>query len=94
MAQPIRHGARLPTTSDDPLVVLTALIRELGDQPATAQQDAVLCLLEAAKQLLPAVSMGKDMTQKDIDDIRASVRAASLSVRGYLARIGNGDPAR
>jgi hypothetical protein len=94
MAQAIRNGTRLPATSDDPLVVLTGLIHELGDRPTTAQLDAVLCLLEAAKQLLPAVSVGKGLTYKDIDDIRASMRAASLSVRGYLARIGNGDPAR
>jgi hypothetical protein len=94
MAQGIRYGVRFPARSDDPQVVLTALIHELGDQPTTAQLDAVLCLLEAAKQLLPAVSVGKDLTHKDIDDIRSSMRAASLSVRGYLARIGNGHPAR
>jgi hypothetical protein len=86
--------AQLSVTSADPLIILTALIHDLGDQPTTAQLDAVLCLLEAAKQLMPAVSAGECLTHKDIDEVRSCMRAASLSVRGYLARIGNGDPAR
>jgi hypothetical protein len=83
------------TSPTDPLAVLRHLARDLGGRPTSAQLDAVLCLLEAAQHLLPAVEQnGRVLKQEEVDEIRSCVRAASLSVRSFLCRIGNGNPRR
>ncbi|WNV85425.1 hypothetical protein [Umezawaea sp. Da 62-37] len=72
---------------------IKALHEDLGKLPASAQLDAVLCLLEAARLMLHVLGRTRDeLAVEDLDDIRATMRAASLSVRGYLWRTGDGDP--
>jgi hypothetical protein len=73
-------------TSADAL--LKSLHEDLSGLPASARVDAVLCLLEAARLVLctPGPATGEDL-----DRVRATMRAASLSVRAHLWRAG--DPA-
>ncbi|MFD4669567.1 hypothetical protein ACFWNN_07515 [Lentzea sp. NPDC058450] len=67
------------TTAADAL--LEALHQDLSGLPASVRLDAVLCLLEAARQVLGTPGPA---TAEDLDRVRATMRAASLSVRGYL----------
>ncbi|MGI5500728.1 hypothetical protein [Lentzea sp. CA-135723] len=73
------------TTSADAL--LQSLHDDLSGLPASARLDAVLCLLEAARQVLRAPDPA---TGEDLDRVRAAMRAASLSVRSHLWANGNG----
>ncbi|MCS7477008.1 hypothetical protein ACFFQW_01925 [Umezawaea endophytica] len=72
--------------------LLEALHEDLGRLPASAQLDAVLCLLEAARVVLRAPDRPGEPASEDLDDIRATMRAASLSVRSYLWRTADNDP--
>ncbi|MET9632593.1 hypothetical protein ABZX92_34580 [Lentzea sp. NPDC006480] len=65
-------GTSLPEAAD---ALLKSLHEDLSGLAASARLDAVLCLLEAARLTLAG---------DDPDQIRATMRAASLSVRGYL----------
>lgn len=79
-----------PTEADD---LIRSLHEELGRLPATAQLDATLCLLEAARLMLPTLTSAEGApAHEDLDDIRAAMRAASLSVRSYLWRVGDNAP--
>ncbi|WP_191297472.1 hypothetical protein [Lentzea cavernae] len=74
--------------------VIEALHDDLSGLPAGARLDAVLCLLEAARLMVrgldrPSGELGAD----DLDRLRATMRAASLSVRSYLWQAGDRDPA-
>ncbi|ANZ41503.1 hypothetical protein BBK82_41675 [Lentzea guizhouensis] len=67
--------------------MIKTLHEDLSGLPASAQLDAVLCLLEAARQVLHTVDRG-EVEREDLDRIRATMRAASLSVRSYLWATG------
>jgi hypothetical protein len=70
-------GTTTPEAAD---ALLKSLHEDLSGLPASARLDAVLCLLEAARLTLAG---------EDLDDIRATMRAASLSVRSYLWSSGS-----
>lgn len=74
-------GGRTAAEAD---ALLESLHEDLSREPASAQLDAVLCLLEAARLMLQVL----DREPEDLDRIRATMRAASLSVRSYLWRTG------
>ncbi|MFJ6572160.1 hypothetical protein ACIQNU_32625 [Streptomyces sp. NPDC091292] len=77
----------------DPDALIQTLYEDLRRLPASAQLDAMLCLLEAARLILPTLTPTRDaLAGEDLDDIRAAMRAASLSVRSYLWRTGDHDP--
>jgi hypothetical protein len=85
---------QVPAFPEEPEALLALVQRELRGRPTSARLDAVLCLLEAARRLLPATDPERgDLTGEDVDDLRAAMRAASLSVRSYLWRSAGGDPA-
>jgi hypothetical protein len=69
--------------------LIKTLHEDLSRQPASAQLDAVLCLLEAARLVLRTVDRTRG---EDLDHIRATMRAASLSVRSYLWQRGDSGP--
>ncbi|MET8976708.1 hypothetical protein ABZX85_13930 [Streptomyces sp. NPDC004539] len=78
----------------EPGALIETLYQDLSGLPASAQLDATLCLLEAARLMLPTLTPARDAPSgEDLDEIRAAVRAASLSVRSYLWRTGVGVPA-
>jgi hypothetical protein len=84
-------------TRDTRTAAADALIKTLHEDlsrlPASAQLDAVLCLLEAARLMLHTLDRARgELAGEDLDDIRATMRAASLSVRSYLWRTGDSDP--
>ncbi len=73
--------------------LLKSLHEDLGRMQASAQLDAVLCLLEAARLMLPALDRARgELACEDLDHIRATMRAASLSVRSYLWWTADSDP--
>ncbi|MFS8103107.1 hypothetical protein LFM09_38865 [Lentzea alba] len=70
--------------------LIQSLHEDLSRLPASAQLDAVLCLLEAARLMLHTLDQTRDeLAGEDLDHIRATMRAASLSVRSYLWRTGD-----
>jgi len=77
---------------EEPHALLQSLHENLSGLPASAQLDAVLCLLEAARLMLPSLDPARgELADDSLDHIRAAMRAASLSVRSYLWRNGDGD---
>lgn len=75
-----------------PDALIQTLHEDLSRLPASAQLDAVLCLLEAARLMLPTLTPARgQLATEDLDDIRAAMRAASLSVRSCLWRTGDND---
>ncbi|MEV7866614.1 hypothetical protein AB0P17_11010 [Streptomyces sp. NPDC088124] len=77
----------------EPDTLIRTLYEDLSRLPASAQLDAMLCLLEAARLILPTLTRERgELAGEDLDDIRAAMRAASLSVRSYLWRTGDTDP--
>ena len=86
-----RDARSAPPAAADALI--KTLHEDLSGLPASAQLDAALCLLEAARLMLRAHGRTRgELTGDDLDDIRATMRAASLSVRSYLWRTGDTDP--
>ncbi|MER8070747.1 hypothetical protein ABTZ59_20905 [Streptomyces sp. NPDC094034] len=78
---------------EEPEALIQTLYEDLSRLPASAQLDAMLCLLEAARLILPTLTPARSaLAGEDLDDIRAAMRAASLSVRSYLWRTGDNDP--
>lgn len=78
----------------EPDALIQTLYEDLSRLPASAQLDATLCLLEAARLMLPTLTPARGAPAgEDLDDIRAAMRAASLSVRSYLWRTGDKAPA-
>ncbi|MFB8352806.1 hypothetical protein [Streptomyces niveus] len=76
-----------------PDALIQTLYDDLSSLPSSAQLDATLCLLEAARLMLPTLTPARgQLAGEDLDDIRAAMRAASLSVRSYLWRTGDNDP--
>ncbi|MGP3951513.1 hypothetical protein [Streptomyces sp. 7N604] len=76
----------------EPDAQIQTLYEDLSRLPASAQLDAMLCLLEAARLMLPTLTPARgELAGEDLDDIRAAMRAASLSVRSYLWRTGDND---
>lgn len=74
----------------EPDALIQTLYEDLSRLPASAQLDAMLCLLEAARLMLPTLTPARgELAGEDLDDIRAAMRAASLSVRSYLWRTGD-----
>ncbi|MDG4792745.1 hypothetical protein [Micromonospora sp. WMMD1082] len=65
---------------------LDELIDELRHRPGTEQTDIVLSLLETARTLLPAATLGKPISEADLDDVRGCLRALSVSMRVHLWR--------
>ncbi|WP_200309423.1 hypothetical protein [Streptomyces adelaidensis] len=83
-------GTAAPTEPD---ALIQTLYEDLSRLPASAQLDAMLCLLEAARLMLPTLAPARgELAHEDLDDIRAAMRAASLSVRSYLWRTGGHVP--
>ncbi|MFE4369240.1 hypothetical protein ACFRMN_13600 [Streptomyces sp. NPDC056835] len=77
----------------EPDAQIQTLYEDLSRLPASAQLDAILCLLEAARLMLPTLTPARgELAGDDLDDIRAAMRAASLSMRSYLWRTGDNDP--
>ncbi|MEV0775941.1 hypothetical protein ACIBLA_09870 [Streptomyces sp. NPDC050433] len=77
----------------EPDALIQTLYEDLSKLPASAQLDAMLCLLEAARLMLPTLTPARgELAGEDLDDIRAAMRAASLSVRSYLWRTGDSHP--
>ncbi|MFC8824617.1 hypothetical protein ACFT9I_04560 [Streptomyces sp. NPDC057137] len=77
----------------EPDALIQTLYEDLSRLPASAQLDATLCLLEAARLMLPTLTPASgELSGEDLDDIRAAMRAASLSMRSYLWRTGDNDP--
>ncbi len=73
--------------------LIKTLHEDLGRLPSSAQLDAVLCLLEAARLVLRTVDRTRgELAREDLDHIRATMRAASLSVRSYLWQSGDSGP--
>ncbi|SFR04011.1 hypothetical protein SAMN04488564_102433 [Lentzea waywayandensis] len=84
-------GTATPAAAD---ALIKTLHEDLSRLPASAQLDAVLCLLEAARLMLRSFDRSRgELTGDDLDHIHATMRAASLSVRSYLWRTGDSDPA-
>lgn len=74
----------------EPDALIQTLYEDLSQLPASAQLDATLCLLEAARLMLPTLTPSRgELAGDDLDDIRAAMRAASLSMRSYLWRTGD-----
>ncbi|WP_381790428.1 hypothetical protein [Streptomyces niveus] len=74
----------------EPDALIQTLYEDLSRLPSSAQLDAMLCLLEAARLMLPTLTPARrELAGEDLDDIRAAMRAASLSVRSYLWRTGD-----
>lgn len=74
----------------EPDALIQTLYEDLSQLPASAQLDATLCLLEAARLMLPTLTPARgELAGEDLDDIRAAMRAASLSMRSYLWRTGD-----
>lgn len=70
-----------------PDALIQTLYDDLSRLPATAQLDATLCLLEAARLMLPTLTSARgELPEPDVERLHAAVRAASLSVRSYLWR--------
>ncbi|MET9558113.1 hypothetical protein [Streptomyces sp. NPDC006645] len=77
----------------EPDALIEILYDDLSRLPASAQLDAMLCLLEAARLMLPTLTSARgELADEELDDIRAAMRAASLSMRSYLWRTGEHDP--
>ncbi|MEV7086121.1 hypothetical protein AB0O07_09520 [Streptomyces sp. NPDC093085] len=77
----------------EPDALIRTLYEDLSRLPASAQLDATLCLLEAATLMLPTLPPARGRpADAELDDIRAAMRAASLSVRSYLWRTGANGP--
>jgi hypothetical protein len=70
----------------DPIQDLRRVVDGLRDQPTTEQVNIVLCLLEAAQQLLPAVMTAQQLSEADLMEVRSCVRAAEISVRSHFWR--------
>ncbi|MEV6423523.1 hypothetical protein [Streptomyces sp. NPDC051662] len=78
----------------EPDALIQTLYEDLSRLPASAQLDAMLCLLEAARLMLPTLTAARgELAGEDLDDIRAAMRAASLSMRSYLWRTADNHPA-
>ncbi|WFE41052.1 hypothetical protein [Micromonospora sp. WMMD998] len=61
--------------------------------PATAERDAVLCLLEAVETLLPLLGPApRRPTRDDLDAIDGQLRAMRMSLRTYLWQTPAGRP--
>ncbi|HUQ58837.1 hypothetical protein [Lentzea sp.] len=79
------------TTAEAADALLGTLHEDLSMLPSSAQLDAVLCLLEAARPMLRALGRAPgELSGEDLDHIRAAMRAASLSVRTCLWQNGDG----
>lgn len=71
----------------EPHALIETLYEDLSRLPASAQLDATLCLLEAARLMLPTLTPEcGGLAGEELDEIRGAMRAASLSVRSYLWR--------
>ncbi|MFD5033850.1 hypothetical protein ACFWM0_26105 [Streptomyces sp. NPDC058405] len=89
----ISSRASNPGEETQPDALIQTLYEDLSRLPASAQLDAMLCLLEAARLMLPTLTPARgELAGEDLDDIRAAMRAASLSGRSYLWRTGDNDP--
>ncbi len=87
----LTHDTATAAAAADAL--LATVHDDLGRLPVSAQLDAVLCLLEAARQVLHTVGRAPgELAGEDLDHLRATMRAASLSVRSYLWQAGDGGP--
>ncbi|MEV8515109.1 hypothetical protein [Dactylosporangium sp. NPDC051484] len=70
----------------DLVQTLRGVVDDLRRHPATEQANIVLCLLEAAQQLLPAVVTAQQLSEADLMEVRSCVRAAEISVRSHFWR--------
>jgi len=83
-------GTAAPAEAD---ALIKTLHEDLSRLSASAQLDAVLFLLKPARLMLHVLGRARgELTGEDLDHVRATMRAASLSVRSYLWRTGDSDP--